>query len=55
MCTWHTTMLLLVPAQTDIWKTPLDSSLQDALGLLWATHQPSRSLSSSSSVTGLSM
>lgn len=33
----------------------LDSSLQGALGLLWATHQPSRSLSSSSSVAGLSM
>lgn len=41
------------PAEAGIWKTPLDSSLQDALGLLWATQQSWRS--GLSSDTGLSM
>lgn len=40
-------------AEAGIWKTPLDSSLQDALGLLWATQQSWRS--GLSSDTGLSM
>lgn len=55
MCTWHTTIFPVCQAQAGIWKTPLDSSSQDDLGLLWATQQPLRSLSGSSSVTGLSM
>lgn len=38
-------------AEAGIWKTPLDSSLQDALGLLWATQQSWRS--GLSSDTGL--
>lgn len=40
-------------AEAGIWKTPLDSSLQGALGLLWATQQSWRS--GLSSDTGLSM
>lgn len=39
-------------AEAGIWKTPLDSSLQDAVGLLWATQQSWRL--GLSSDTGLS-